>query len=70
MGAMRRIVTRAIEIIKGTTDEIDSTSESIKSDNMSLTVSETYILLDGVKMLFKSSDYDEQVRLLTLSSLY
>ena len=34
---------------------------------MSLTVSETDILLDGMKILFKSSDHDEQVRLLMLS---
>ena len=34
---------------------------------MSFTVSETDILLDDMKILFKSSDYDEQVRPLTLS---
>ena len=64
---MRRNVTRPIEIIKETADDIDSTSESIKSNNMSLTVSESDILRDGMKILFKSSDYDEQVRLFTLS---
>ncbi|CAM4790993.1 unnamed protein product [Rotaria magnacalcarata] len=67
MRTMRRNVTRAIEIIKETADEIDSTSASIQSNSMSLTVNETDILIDGMKILFKSSDYDEQVRLLTLS---
>ena len=67
MRTMRRNVTIAIEIIKKTADEIDSTSESIQSNSMSLTVSETDILFDGMKILFKSSDYDEQVRLLMLS---
>ena len=70
MGPMRRTVTRAIEIIRETADEIDKTSESTKSKNMSLTVSETDILLGGMKLLFKSSDYDEQIRLLTLSPSY
>ena len=68
MGTMRRNITRTIEIIKEAADEIDSTSESIKSNNMPLTVSETDILLDGMKILFKSSNYKEHVRLLTLSS--
>ena len=67
---LRLNVVRAIEIIKETADEIDSTSEPIKSNNMSLTVSETDILFDGTKILLKSSDYDEQVRLLTLSPPY
>lgn len=67
MRTMRRNVTRAIEIIKETADEIESTPASIQSNSMSLTVNETDILLDGMKILFKSSDYDEQVRLLTLS---
>ncbi|CAF1539642.1 unnamed protein product [Rotaria magnacalcarata] len=67
MRTMRRNVTRAIEIIKETADEIDSTSASIQSNSMSLTVNETDILIDGMKILFKSSDYDEQVRLLTLA---
>ena len=66
-GTMRSNVTKAIETIKETADDIDSTSGSTKSNNMSLIVSETNMLLDGMKLLFKSSDYDEQVRLLTLS---
>ncbi|CAF2147192.1 unnamed protein product [Rotaria magnacalcarata] len=70
MGSMRRSVTRAIEIIKETANEIDAASESTKSKNVSLSVSETDILLDGMKLLFKSSDYDEQTRLLTLSPPY
>ena len=37
---------------------------------MSFTVSETDILLGGMKITFKSSDYYEQVRLLTLSPPY
>ena len=67
MRTMRRNVTIAIELTKKTADEIDSTSKSIQSNSMSLTVSETDILLNGMKILFKSSDYDEQVRLLMLS---
>ena len=67
-GTMRSNVTRAIEIIKETADDTDSTSGFTKSNNMSLIVSETNTLLDGMKLLFKSSDYDEQVRLLTLSA--
>ena len=67
MRTMRRNVIIAIEITKKVADEIDSTSKSIQSNSMSLTVSETDILLDGMKILFKSSDYDEQVRLLMLS---
>ena len=70
MGTMRRNVTRAIEIIKETADEIDSPSKSIKSNNMLLTVSETDILPDSMKILFKLSDYDEQVRLRMLSPPY
>ena len=66
-GTMISNVTRAIEIIKETADDIDSTSGFTKSNNMSLIASETNTLLDGMKLLFKSSDYDEQVRLLTLS---
>ena len=66
-GTMRNNVTRAIEIIKETADDIDSTSGFTKSNNMSLIASEANALLDGMKLLFKSSDYDEQVRLLTLS---
>ena len=66
-GTMRSNVTRAIEIIKETADDIDSTSGFTKPNNMSLIASETNTLLDGMKLLFKSSDYDEQVRLLTLS---
>ncbi|CAF4525688.1 unnamed protein product, partial [Rotaria magnacalcarata] len=57
MRTMRRNVTRAIEIIKETADEIVSTSASIQSSSMSLTVNETDILIDGIKILFKSSDY-------------
>ena len=52
MRTMRRNLTIAIEIIKKTADEIDSTSESIQSNSTSLTVSETDILLDGMKILF------------------
>ncbi|CAF4643693.1 unnamed protein product, partial [Rotaria socialis] len=48
MGSMRRSVTRAIEIIKETANEIDAASESTKSKNVSLSVSETDILLDGI----------------------
>ena len=61
-------VTRAIELIKETADDIDSTSGFTKSNNMSLIVSETNTLLDGMELLCKFSDYDEQVRFLTLSS--
>ena len=67
---MRCNVTGAIKIIKETADKIDSTSGSTKSNNMPLTVSETNMLLDVMKLLFKSSDYDEQVCLLTLSPLH
>ena len=56
---MRHNVTRAIESIKETVNEINSTSRSTKSNNMSLSVSETNMLLDGIKLLFKFSDYDE-----------
>ena len=65
---MRSNVPRAIGLIKEKADDIVSTSGFSKSNNMSLIVSETNTLLDGMKLLCKSSDYGEQVRFLTLSS--
>ena len=57
-GVLKRNVSRAIEALRKTPD---SNSTSLKTE-------ENEPLIDGLKRLFDSSDYDDQVRLLTLSS--
>ncbi|CAF2207041.1 unnamed protein product [Rotaria magnacalcarata] len=42
--------------------------KTLKSNGTLLTTEENELLIDGLKRLFDSSDYDDQVRLLPLSS--
>jgi len=62
-------VTKAIHFMKLAADDIMKTPATASTvlSTTTLTVYETNELLDGFKLLFSSSDYDEQVRLLTLA---
>ena len=66
---IRKEVTKAIDPIRQAADEILTVSKATPNDlkNTSLTVDDTEILIDGLKLLFQSSDYDEQIRRLTLA---
>jgi hypothetical protein len=66
---LKRNVSRAVEAIKKTADELCrvTCTNTADSNSTSLTTDENESLIDGLKRLFDSSDYDDQVRLLTLS---
>ncbi|CAM4906761.1 unnamed protein product [Rotaria socialis] len=68
-GALKRDVTRAIQGIRKLADELCHvpSTKTLKSNVTLLTTEENVSLIDGLKRLFDSSDYDDQVRLLTLS---
>ncbi|CAF4598298.1 unnamed protein product, partial [Rotaria magnacalcarata] len=68
-GALNRDVTRAIQGIRKLADELCHvpSAKTLKSNVTLLTTEENESLIDGLKRLFDSSDYDDQVRLLTLS---
>ena len=58
-----------VESIRQAYDNILKTPKIILKNfkTSPITIEDTEQLLDGFKLLFKSSDYDEQVRLLTLA---
>ena len=62
-------MTTAVKLIREAADNILKTPKIISKDfgKSTITIEDTEQLLDGFKLLFKSSDYDEQVRLLTLA---
>ena len=66
---MKSDVTKVIDIIRRAADQIfhGSDEEDMKKNITSLKVQDTESLIDGFKLLVDSSDYDEQVRLLTLA---
>ncbi|CAF3313213.1 unnamed protein product [Rotaria sp. Silwood2] len=66
---LQQKVTTAIELIWRAADDILKTPKTTLKDftTSTITVDDTKQLLDGLKLLFKSSDYDEQIRLLTLA---
>ena len=66
---IRKEVTKAIDLIRQAADEILTVSKVTLNDskNASLTVNDTEILIDDLKLLFQSSDYGEQIRLLILA---
>lgn len=68
-GALKQDVTRAIETIRKAADELchASSTNRVEPNLPSLTTEESESLISGLKRLFDSSDYDDQVRLLTLS---
>ncbi|CAF4003510.1 unnamed protein product, partial [Rotaria sp. Silwood1] len=68
-GALKRDVTRAIQGIRKLADELCHvpSTKTLKLNVTLLTTEENESLIDGLKRLFDSSDYDDQVRLLTLS---
>ncbi|CAF4587125.1 unnamed protein product, partial [Rotaria socialis] len=68
-GALKRDVTRAIQGIRKLANELCHVpnTKTLKSNVTLLATEENELLIDGLKRLFGSSDYDDQVRLLTLS---
>lgn len=66
---LKRNVSRAIEAIRKAADKLcPATRTNITDPNStSLKTEDNELLIDGLKRLFDSSDYDDQVRLLTLS---
>ncbi|CAF3890887.1 unnamed protein product [Rotaria sp. Silwood1] len=63
-------VTKAIHLIRLAADEIITSPRTASKDlaKTVLTIDDTEQLLDDLKLLFRTSEYDEQVRLLTLAS--
>ena len=66
---LKRNVSSAIELIRMLTDQLCGTvfAQNVQPTVPLLTVDDSNSLIDGMKHLFDCSDYDEQVRLLTLS---
>ncbi|CAF5011263.1 unnamed protein product, partial [Rotaria sp. Silwood1] len=62
-------VTKAIHLIRLAADEIITSPRTASKDlaRTVLTIDDTEQLLDDLKLLFRTSEYDEQVRLLTLA---
>ena len=66
---MKWHVTKVIELIRQAANEIlqVATDKTTKSNIALFNADDTESLINGLKRLFDSSDYDEQIRLLTLS---
>ena len=71
-GVLKRNVSRAIEAIRKTANKLCpvTCTNTAHSNSTSLKTEDDESLIDGLKRLFDSSDYDDQVRLLTLSPPY
>lgn len=67
--AVRNDVSKSLEIIRQAADNLFSRAdmERVKTTITSLTLHDTESLINGFKLLVNSSNYDEQVRLLTLA---
>jgi hypothetical protein len=62
-------IRRTIEAIRFAANYLlkKSSREEIKSNDSKVTIEEANIFLYGLQMLFDQSDYDEQIRLLTIA---
>ncbi|CAF4173888.1 unnamed protein product [Rotaria magnacalcarata] len=60
-------VDLALSIIRQTAEQIcDSTNQDIITDESDITINEAKQIVNNFKLLVETSDYDEQIRLLTL----
>lgn len=67
-GILKQSVTKAIDLIRQAADELTSYDVELNDSKLSvLSFEETDYLVGSLKKLFNRSDYDEQIRLLTLS---